>query len=196
MRPMAPPLPAAPAYTPSARVRAAPSLNVSAIKERAVGATIAPPAPCTTREAINHVEVVARPPASEPVANNSTPTMNILRLPNRSPARPPSSSRPPNASEYALTTHSRSVVLNRSARWIDGRATLTMVPSRTTISCANAITINAMRRLRGASADWLAIETDDIRVSSVSLVRARRRTCLMWMAATSRQAPGEGAGTP
>src|SRR5438132_572009 len=38
---------------PSARVRATPSLNVSAISESAVGATMAPPAPWTTRETIS-----------------------------------------------------------------------------------------------------------------------------------------------
>src|SRR6266446_4242439 len=135
---------------PSARLRTAPSLNVSAISESAVGATTAAPAPCTTRAMISHVELVASPPAKEPAANSRMPPTNIRRRPNRSPARPPSSSRPPNASEYALTTHSRSVELNRSARWIEGSATFTMVVSRTTISCANAITISATPRLRGA----------------------------------------------
>src|SRR5260370_28661654 len=135
---------------PSARLRATPSLNVSAISESAVGATTAAPAPCTTRAMISHVELVASPPAKEPAANSRTPPTNIRRRPNRSPARPPSSSRPPNASEYALTTHSRSVELNRSARWIEGSATFTMVVSRTTISCANAITISATPRLGGA----------------------------------------------
>src|SRR6266576_3233994 len=49
-------------------------------------------------------------------------------------------------------THSRSVALNCSARWIDGRAMFTMVASRTTISCAAAITMSARPRLRGRGA--------------------------------------------
>src|SRR5438067_469119 len=49
-------------------------------------------------------------------------------------------------------THSRSVALNCSARWIDGRAIFTMVASRTTINCAAAITMSARPRLRGRGA--------------------------------------------
>ncbi len=74
--------------------------------------------------------------------------MNIRRRPKRSPARPPSKSRPPNASAYPLTTHSRSVASKFSARWIDGSATFTIVVSSTTMSWANAITRSASVRLR------------------------------------------------
>ncbi|TMD19260.1 MAG: hypothetical protein E6I98_08420 [Chloroflexi bacterium] len=95
--PIAPPLPAAPAYTPRARLRAAPSWKVSAIRESAVGATIAPPAPWMTRAAMSQAEVVASPPANEPAAKTRTPVMNMRRRPYMSPARPPSRSRPPNA---------------------------------------------------------------------------------------------------
>src|SRR5256885_2267188 len=78
---------------------------------------------------------------------------NMRRLPNRSPVRPPSSSRPPNAIAYALTTHSRSVAAKCSSRWIEGSATLTIATSSTTMSCASAITIRARFRLRGDDID-------------------------------------------
>jgi hypothetical protein len=69
--------------------------------------------------------------------------MNIRRLPSRSPARPPSSISPPKVSAYALTTHSRPEPEKPSARWMSGSATLTMVASSTTISCAVAMTRRA-----------------------------------------------------
>src|SRR5438445_12479955 len=100
---------------------------------------MAAPAPCTTRAMISHVELVASPPAKEPAANNRTPPTNIRRRPNRSPARPPSRSSPPNASEYALTTHSRSLELNRSARWTEDHATDQKLAPEPTSHHANAI---------------------------------------------------------
>jgi hypothetical protein len=73
---------------------------------------------------------------------------NIRRRPSRSPARPPSSSSPPNARAYPLTTHSRPAPENPRARWICGSATLTTVESSTTISCAVAMTSSATPRWR------------------------------------------------
>ena len=69
--------------------------------------------------------------------------MKTRRRPSRSPDLPPSSSSPPNASAYALTTHSRLVPEKPSAVWMCGRATLTMVASSTTISWAVAMTASA-----------------------------------------------------
>ena len=60
--------------------------------------------------------------------------MKIRRRPSRSPDLPPSSSSPPNASAYALMTHSRLVLEKWSALWMCGSATFTMVASSTTIS--------------------------------------------------------------
>ena len=107
MSPIAPPMPLIDAYTPIARLRAVPSGNVVAISASAVGATIAPPAPCTARAVSSHACEVANPPTSDAAENSSSPMMNIRRRPSRSPARPPSSSRPPRVSAYALMTHSR-----------------------------------------------------------------------------------------
>src|SRR6185369_15889946 len=76
------------------------------------------------------------------------PKMKIRRRPSRSPDRPPSRSSPPNASAYALTTHSRLLPEKPSAVWMCGSATLTMVASSTTMSWAVAITTRARPRLR------------------------------------------------
>ncbi len=71
---------------------------------------------------------------AEARANPIKPVMNTrLRL-NMSPRRPPTSSRLPKASAYAVTTHCRSLFGNPSARCADGSAIFTIVASRTTMS--------------------------------------------------------------
>jgi hypothetical protein len=52
-----------------------------------------------------------------------------------SPSCPPTSSKLPNDSAYAVTTHCRSLVEKPSDCWADGSAMFTIVPSSTTISC-------------------------------------------------------------
>ncbi len=84
-------------YTATARLRGGPSGKVTAISDSAVGAAIAAPAPCTARAAISQAWPVARPPSSEASTKTSSPAIKIRRRPSRSPARPPSSSSPPNA---------------------------------------------------------------------------------------------------
>ena len=84
-------------YTATARLRGRPSGNVTAISDSAVGAAIAAPAPCTARAVISQAWSVARPPASEASTKTSSPAMKTRRRSSRSPARPPSSSSPPNA---------------------------------------------------------------------------------------------------
>ena len=69
--------------------------------------------------------------------------MKIRRRPSRSPDLPPSSSSPPNTRAYTLTTHARLLSEKPSAVWMCGRATFTMVPSSTTMSCAVAMTASA-----------------------------------------------------
>ena len=125
-----------------------PSGNVVVTRDSAVGATTAAPMPCNARAASSHSWVVASPPSSEASENTVTPAMNTRRRPRMSPARPPSSSSPPKARAYALTTHSRPEPEKPSARWIGGSATLTMVESSTTISCAVAMTSKARLRER------------------------------------------------
>ena len=143
IRPTAPPATLIAAYTPIARLRGGPAGKVTAISDSAVGAANAPPMPCTTRAVSSHAWPVANPPSSEASVNSKMPKMKIRRRPSRSPDLPPSSSSPPNASAYALTTHSRLVPEKPSAVWMCGRATLTMVASSTTMSCAVAMTARA-----------------------------------------------------
>ena len=87
--------------------------------------------------------------------------MKTRRRPSRSPDLPPSSSNPPKASAYALTTHSRLVPEKPSAVWMCGRATLTMVASSTTMSCAVAMTASARPSRRvGAPEPGVAVAFD------------------------------------
>ena len=65
--------------------------------DSAAGEMIAPPKPCTAREAISIPSLCARPQTSEAIVNTTTPTMNTRRRPSRSAARPPNSRKPPNA---------------------------------------------------------------------------------------------------
>ena len=115
IRPTAPPAMLIAAYTPMARLRGGPSGKVTAISDSAVGAANAPPTPCRTRAVSSHSWLVANPPSSEATENSKMPKMKTRRRPSRSPDLPPSRSSPPNASAYALTTHSRLVPEKPSA---------------------------------------------------------------------------------
>ena len=86
------------AYTPIARLRGGPSGKVVVTSDSAVGATMAAPTPCSARAPSSHAWVVANPPSSEATANRTMPAMNTRRRPRMSPARPPSSRRPPKVS--------------------------------------------------------------------------------------------------
>ena len=78
--------------------------------------------------------------------------ISIRRRPSRSDSRPPSSSSPPKASEYAVTTHCRSALENPSARWAEGSAMFTIVASSTTISWASPTTPRIHQRRADAAA--------------------------------------------
>ena len=97
--PSAAPAPDTAAYTPSARLRSSPSLNSVVIRDSAVGDAIAPPTPWTARPISRSGKFTAMPAAKLPTLNRARPTMNIRRRPRMSPIRPPSSSKPPKASE-------------------------------------------------------------------------------------------------
>ena len=62
------------------------------------------------------------------------PIRKIRRWPIRSPIRPASSSRPPNAIRYAFTTQARLLWEKPRSSWIEGSATFTIVASSTIIS--------------------------------------------------------------
>ena len=149
----APPMETA-VYRPSARIRSRPSLNMVVSRARAEGAASAAPAPWTARAASSQVEVVAKPPTSDATVNSAMPAKNVRRRPSRSPARAPSSSRPPKVRAYALITHERLAVLKPRLAWILGRATFTMVASRTTMSWQTRMTAstNCGRDTREAGA--------------------------------------------
>ncbi|OJU83561.1 MAG: hypothetical protein BGO11_04925 [Solirubrobacterales bacterium 70-9] len=93
--PAAPPEPATAPHTPSALLRSAPSLKVTATIERAAGERIAAPSPWTARAAISWPESAASPPASEASAKRTSPAMKRRRRPSRSASRPPSRRQPP-----------------------------------------------------------------------------------------------------
>jgi hypothetical protein len=94
-RPMAPPATATAENTPNARLRSRPSGKLVLIKASAVGAAMAAPTPWRARAASSQPEDVASPPRNEARVNTTIPAMNTRRRPRMSPARPPSSSRPP-----------------------------------------------------------------------------------------------------
>ncbi len=146
-RPNAPPPAAIALQTPSALVRSSPSANVVVMIDSAAGETSAPPRPCSARAATSHVSEVARPLSSEANEKIATPQRNSLRRPNRSPARPPSSRKPPNTSVYALITHCRFAALKPRSAWIDGSATFTTVASSTTMNCARQTMTSTSQRL-------------------------------------------------
>ena len=83
---------------PSARARSRPSAKLAVIIASTAGEAIAPPTPCAARAASSQPADCARPPASEATVNKTMPATNTRRLPRMSPARPPSSNRPPNVS--------------------------------------------------------------------------------------------------
>ena len=64
------------------------------------------------------------------------PARKTRLRPSMSPARPPSSRKPPKISVYELTIHCRSASATSRSSWIDGSATFTIVASRMTMNCA------------------------------------------------------------
>jgi hypothetical protein len=94
-RPMAPPATATAPKTPKARLRSVPSAKLVVINDSAVGAAMAAPTPWRARAASSRPDVVARPPRKEARVKTRMPAMKVRRRPRMSPARPPSSRRPP-----------------------------------------------------------------------------------------------------
>src|SRR3954469_14436144 len=146
-RPNAPPPAAIALHTPSAFVRSAPSAKVVVMMDSAAGETSAAPRPCSARDATSHSDDVASPLSSDAVVKTITPATKTLRRPTRSPARPPSSRKPPNTSVYALMTHCRLDVEKPRSRWIEGSATFTIVASRMTMNCARQTMTRTSQRL-------------------------------------------------
>ena len=135
-RPTAPPPTAIAAQTLIAFARSAPSANVVVMIESAAGAMSAAPRPCRPRQKMRTSELGASPFRSDATVKITTPMRKIRLRPTRSPARPPSSRKPPKTSVYALTIHCRSASDIPRSSWIEGSATFTIVASRITMNCA------------------------------------------------------------
>ncbi len=135
-RPSAAPPPAIAPKIPNALPRSSGSVNVVVSRPSADGARSAPNPPCSARAATSTPKLCAAPPMAEAPAKPMSPTMKVHLRPKRSPRRPPSRSRLPNASAYAVTTHWRFSFENPSAFCADGSAMFTIVASRITISWA------------------------------------------------------------
>ena len=85
------------------------------------------------------------------------PMRKTRRCPIRSPARPASSSSPPNAIKYALTTQARLLDENPRSSWMVGRATFTIVASSTIISMPAHSTYSAAQRFRSVCVEVMPI---------------------------------------
>ncbi len=81
-----------------ALARSAGSVNRFMVSDSATADTTAPPNPCTARATTSSAWLLASPQASEATVNNTMPSKNRRRWPNRSPSRPPSSRKPPKVS--------------------------------------------------------------------------------------------------
>ena len=95
---------------PNALPRSFGSVNVVVSSDSADGTRIAPNAPWQARAVTSMAKLTEAPPTAETPAKPARPVRNITLRPNRSASRPPNSSRLPNASEYAVTTHCLSTV--------------------------------------------------------------------------------------
>src|SRR6202012_46796 len=99
----------------------------------------------------------ASPQASDAAVNRESPVRKTSRRPSRSPSRPAKSSRPPKEIRYALTTQARLDWEKPRSVWILGRATFTIVASRTIMSMPAQRTTRAIQRERSEEDDDWAI---------------------------------------
>ena len=134
--PMLPPPEATNPKRPIAFARSAGSVKSASISESETAEATAPPMPCTARAVTSMPCEVERPQRSEASVKSPIPNRNRRRWPYRSPSRPPRSSRPPNVSVYAFTTHASDDSLNPRSSRIDGSATFTIVASSTIMRLA------------------------------------------------------------
>ena len=84
---------------PNARFRSAGLVNVVVSSDSAAGASSAANAPWLARAMTSMAKLTDAPPTAEATANPTSPVMKTTLRPNRSPIRPPNSSRLPNDSE-------------------------------------------------------------------------------------------------
>src|SRR3954453_12404968 len=147
--PTPPPPLAIPPHKLNAVPRGAPGWVEVAI-ESADGVSSAAPQPWTARAATRKPGEGASPHASDAPVNTNRPARNVRRRPTMSAARPPTSSRPPLQSTYAVTTHWRSAGAKPSPAPIEGSATFTNVMSSTTINGATASRASSGHEVRSS----------------------------------------------
>ncbi len=154
--------------TPNALPRSLGSVNVVVSSDSAAGAISAAKTPWQARAVTSMPKLVDAPPTADTAAKPTRPVMKMTLRPIRSASRPPNSSRLPNASAYAVTTHCRSTVLKPSARCADGSAMFTIVTSSTIISWASPITPRISHRrglmLSGTAAAPAAAAGDSLMI--------------------------------
>ena len=113
------------------------------------------------RETISISSEVDSPQASEAALKRARPAMKTRRRPSRSPARPPSSRKPPKASVYAQTTHCRFSCEKWRSDWIEGSATFTIATSSTIMNCVTTSSPSAIQRF-GSGVDGCVHEWGDL----------------------------------
>jgi hypothetical protein len=121
-------------------------MKVVVSSDSPAGTSSAANAPWPARAVTSMAKLTEAPPMAETPANPASPVRNVTFRPSRSDSLRPSSSKLPNASVCAVTTHCRSAVENPSARCADGNAIFSTVRSSTTISCARPITHSSTQR--------------------------------------------------
>src|SRR5215472_1411030 len=145
--------PPKPDQAPTARLRSSCAM-VDDSTARLEGTSSAPATPCTARARISAVVVGARPHASDARLNPARPRTSTRRRPKRSPSEPPITIRDPSVSRYASTVHCRSDRPAWNSRAIEGRATLTTVPSRKATPEPRTVTRRTHRALGVAYRSW------------------------------------------
>ena len=139
--------PNTPSHTPIARARSAGLVNVLVMMPSAGGFSIAPPAPCSRRNAISQPRLGARLHSQDPRVNSDRPTWKITRRPIRSAAAPENISKLASTMVYPATVHCRPATLVCRLCPMAGSPTLTMVLSRPTMNSALQQTASTTARL-------------------------------------------------
>ena len=183
------PPPAIAPKMPKAFDRSDEPAKVTVRSDSAEGASSAPKAPCSARAATSIPKDCANPPTAEAHAKPIRPATNVHLRPNRSPSFPPSSNRLPNASAYAVTTHCRLSVEKPNDRCAEGSAMLTIVASRTTISCATPSRARIAQR-RSPDAELDAAVTGELPIRSLLAIDGIHATPPGYAAPRRRQAAG------
>src|SRR3984885_9395433 len=145
--PSAPAPPATAPKIPNAFGQSAVPANVTVKSDSAAGANSAANTPCVARAATSTSNDCAGPPTADATENPTNPAISAHLRPNRSPTFPPTNNKLPNANAYAVTTHCRLSFEKCNARWAEGKATVTIVASSTTINCATLSKASTAQRL-------------------------------------------------